>query len=203
MYSRDELNRMYNCHYVEFNLANLVELASHPESLIEIKWIKITDIQLRDGILTRPWKKFHSDPFLNKYNGNKIELAVDILENGSLWPNVTSIDYVERKLMSGETGLFSFEGNHRVPALLLAQARGLTPTNEHRVFTINFKEAEKCYYWCKLNKPEKKLPYKVRQRLPIDVAFGMDYNYDPVARQKYNEIMDEVIALEKKLMNTR
>lgn len=196
LYTHEELLKMYNDHYVNFNIGKLLDLSAHEESLMEIKWIKITDIQLRDSILTRPWKKFHTDPFLNKYHGSKIELAKDILENGNLWPNVTSIGYVERHQKSGDTGLFSFEGNHRVPALLLAQARGVTPDNRHRVFAIHFKSADKGYYWCKRSKKDK-LPENVRQRLPIDVAFGSECITDPEYKKKCDKIMDEVVSFEK------
>jgi len=195
-YTIDDLKKMYYDHYVNFNLGKLIDLSVHAESLMELKWIKITDIQLRDSILIRPWKKFHTDPFLNKYHGSKIDLAKDILLNGNLWPNVTSIDYVERQLKSGDTGLFSFEGNHRVPALLLAQARGLTPTTEHRVFSIHFTNADKGYYWCKRSK-EHKLPMPIRQRLPIDVAFGTEYNSDPEYKTKCDDIMNDVQSLTK------
>jgi hypothetical protein len=125
-FSVDEVYKMYNEYYINFNLKNYLKSNNFKYSFRTLK-----ELHIRTQSLNKNWNYFHSDPFLIDMHENRVNLAKDIVEHGTYWPIViapTSTD---------PDKFYVFEGGHRVTALKLLNLEEELP-KDFKLFCLEF-----------------------------------------------------------------
>lgn len=112
-YTLNETQNLYNL-WLELNLKSIL---LHPQGFPYI-WLKLEDIEFYKEF-GMEWN-LSNDPFANKYNENKIDLAKSILKNGTYFPCL---------VFKENNKYYIKEGKHRITALKMAQQQNLVPSN--------------------------------------------------------------------------
>lgn len=126
-YSVDDIHRMYNDHYINFNLKNFIKSENFRCSFRYLR-----DLNIRTHTLNKNWNYFHGDPFLLDVHENKLDLGRDILNNGTYWPVVISPIHDNRP-----DKFYVFEGGHRVVSLKLLALEGEVP-DDFKILCLEF-----------------------------------------------------------------
>lgn len=121
-YTVEQIQSMYTDDYINFNLKNLLLSGN-----VEYEFIPIKDLNVRNDVAQVSWRDCQDDPFLAEYTEDKINLGLDIVENGTYWPFITS--------MQDDGNLYVYEGNHRIISLKLCAFNGYIDEN-FKVFCI-------------------------------------------------------------------
>lgn len=125
-FTSDDVYKMYNTDYINFNLKQAIKCG-----LFKASFIPLNQIHVRPLMLEKSWKFFYTDPFLTECADDKLKLARSIVKDGTYWPFlVNSLDVTTNDL-------YIFEGNHRITSLKLLSYAGEIP-KDYKVFCIKF-----------------------------------------------------------------
>lgn len=183
-YSVDDVRKMYNEHYVNFNLKNFLLSKNFKYS-----WRYLDEINIRTQSFNKNWNYFHSDPFLRDAHENKLQLGRNILKNGTYWPVVVApID------ASKPDKLYAFEGGHRITSLKLLQLEDEVPEN-FKIFCLEFPDNYKDIVTEQLYLPLK-TPFKIRGSL--ETFYGCDILVD---NEKLNGVIKTIQKTSDKLVD--
>jgi len=183
-YTFKELETMYYEHY-KYNLKGILDNNTE----LSFKWMKLSDINVRQHMLNMSWEKFFTDPYLKDSADDRLKLGMDILKNGTFYPIVvsTSKRYNDK--------LYVFEGNHRILSLKLLQFEGIIP-EDFRILTIY---APDDYFSYKRNYSHVPLKSPIMQRHPLETRY-VGYAVNPKSKDILNKLIieDEGVLIDSK-----
>jgi hypothetical protein len=157
-YSTEDLYFMYNS-YINYNLRNLLNL-----SVFEFSWEHPSKIKNRDFDIEENWViQDNTDMYLRQTEENKVNLGLDILENGTYWPIVVEV-------IDGD--LYVYEGNHRAFAIKKMVETGDWPEDK-KVLCMRVNGD---YQRIKARKKVIKLERPVKQLAPFVTIYGDENN---------------------------
>lgn len=168
-FSCEDILKMYNDHYINFNLKNLYSSRNVEFSFIPIKYLNIDE-----NINGSPWSIYDGDPFIKEYLDKKINLGLDIIKNGTYWPIVVTEKFNK---------LYVQEGNHRVISLKLCSYNGYIDEN-FEILCIRIP-----YDWENFKIYERiKNPFNIR--FELENRYGSEYLNNEYI---YNAICQDII----------
>lgn len=175
-FSLEDIDRMYNEHYINFNLKNFIKADN-----FKCRFRYLRDINLRTHTFNKNWNYFHSDPFLQEVHENKLDLGKKILENGTYWPIVISPIHEEKP-----EKMYVFEGGHRVTSLKLLQLEGLVP-EDFKILCLEFPN-----HYENLVVEQKFRPLKTpyRNRNLLEILYGCEILSSEVQYQRVLDLIN-------------
>ena len=169
-FSLNDVHKMYNDDYINFNLKNFIK-----SNNLNCGFIPLSDIRIRSHMFNKNWNYFHSDPYLTDSNFDKLKLGRDVVNNGTYWPLIVAPQFNDKP-----DQMYVFEGNHRVMSLKLLQMEGEIP-DDFKVFCIRYNQN---YEMLQCEGRYKEFINSFKMRAIIELVYGDEVITNNVVLQK-------------------